>query len=159
MDFQEFVEEEDFQEEEEEEEMDGIHNCELEEGILSYEEERNYTHLEELLLSHGLHPDFGNICEDQNKSIKIKLSSFKSKDEEIAEIYRNVISHETRRGKNCNCLTKHANSTNVSLLQTQQSIISLVDLIMYTRNYIRSMRESPDDVLRCTLKGKIQLFE
>jgi hypothetical protein len=90
---------------------------------------------------------------------QIKLKSFESKDEEIAEkIYRNnVISHETRRGKNCHCLTKHANSTNVSLLQTQQSIMSLVDLTMYTRSYIRSMvatmwlGESLDDVLRCTL--------
>jgi hypothetical protein len=64
--FEDFVEEEAFQEED----IDAVDNGEFEEGILSYEEERNSTQLEELLLSHGLNPDFGNICEEQSKSIK-----------------------------------------------------------------------------------------
>jgi hypothetical protein len=127
-----------------------------EDFMLNDEEERIYSQLEDLLLSNGLNPDFGRICED-NKSSRFKIKTFNSEEDEIADIYRTVIVHETRRGKNCHCLMNNASAKN-NVSQTTESMPPLVDLIMYTRNYIRSMRESPDNVLRCTLKGKLNHF-
>jgi hypothetical protein len=101
-------------------------------------------------------PDFGNICHEESKRSKFKIEQFNNEDEEIAQIFREVISHKTRRGNHCNCLTKHATrNISVGSIRTAGTMISLVNLILYTRNYVRSMRQLPDDVLKCTLKGNI----
>jgi hypothetical protein len=70
-----------------------------EDFMLNDEEERIYSQLEDLLLSNGLNPDFGRICEDNNKSSRFKIKTFNSEEDEIVDIYQNVIVHETRRGK------------------------------------------------------------
>jgi hypothetical protein len=96
---------ENFEKMEIDEDNDNFH--EEEESVVRDEGTRR---IERFLADDGFNTDFGDICRDLKRSNRSFIQSYDFEHEEISEIYREVISHCSRRGKSCDCLTHHHTS-------------------------------------------------
>ena len=132
--------------------MEHEDNFHEEEELAVRDEGLETRRIERFLADEGFNTDFGDICHDLKRSNRSFIQSYDFEHEEISEIYREVISHCSRRGKSCDCLAHHFSTTPNSSHRSRDFV---VEQILFTRNYMRSMRQNPDDVLRCTVKGNL----